>query len=77
MSVQDKGDDRLFITTLEFRSMQKRLYLSTKADQDADERFVNARRQIDNVGDACSSFKEFLSKAVDVFVSCGFMQVRK
>jgi hypothetical protein len=71
------GEDRLYILTLEWHGMTKRLFVSGPDGDEGKAALKQAVMALDEVGDSAQSFEEFYSGAVQLYKQHGFLWVDK
>ncbi len=68
-------NEELYIITLTWKDMLKRVYLGGEKGPSGKEKFKRALLDIEQVGDDVQSWEDFLNKSLDIFRKYGFERV--
>ena len=71
------ADDKLYIITLKYGSMRKRLYLAGPAGPEGEEEFKAALKKVGPIGDAAEDYLPFVAGVIKMFHKHGFIQTAK
>ena len=66
-----------YIITLTFGGWEKRVWFMGQDNAETEKQFHQISIGLGAVGDFCSSWEEFLPKAIENFVNNGFVKVEK
>lgn len=69
--------DKPYIINLKFGTWQNQLWFSGEDSDIAENKWVDAKRALEILGDTCTNSNEFYNKAVANFESYGFTQIQK
>lgn len=68
---------KTYIINLQFGTWTNQLWFSGEDSEIAQNKWADAKRELERIGDSCSNSNEFFLKAVAHFESCGFTRIQK
>lgn len=69
--------EKAYIANLKFGITQKQIWFMAEDNEEMNEKWKTACRQLNEVGDKCTEPTEFFSSAIEHFNSFGFIQIAK
>ena len=69
--------EKAYIANLKFDIVQRQIWFMAEDNEEMNEKWKSACRQLNVVGDKCTDSSEFFSAAIEHFRSFGFAHVAK